>query len=166
VDIVKLAHSLNREKFVAECPFPLLLAVNEPLERTSQELFGEEVVTTTVKADATSQPQLTRLLKVYAVRKIHPILPHGIVVGRTSSSDIVILDHSVSKAHALFQEVEGQWMLSDLGSRNGTHVGHEKAQPRGEALPIKYGDIISFAFRTFFFLEAADVWDRLHTTEA
>jgi hypothetical protein len=167
VDLVNLAHSLDREKFIAECPFPLLLAVNEPLERTSQEIFAEEVPTSSVRPAVLGQPSAPpRGLKLHAVRKAQTALPNGIVVGRTMSCDIVILDHSVSKAHALFQEVGGRWTLSDLGSRNGTHVGHEKAQPNGDALPLKYGDIISFAFRTFFFLPAADVWDRLNQSES
>ena len=163
VDLVSLARSLEREQFIAECPFPLLLAVNEPAP-TSDELFPDEFVTQTVKQAAEPPPPAMQPAKqpvLYAVRKVHTLLPQGIVVGRTSSCDIVIHDRAVSKAHALFQEAGGSWTLSDLGSRNGTHVKHQKAEPRGAALSLGFGDVLSFAFRTFYFLDAGSAWDRV-----
>jgi FHA domain len=160
VDLVSLARSLEREKFVSECPFPLLLAVNEPA--ASGELFGDEFVTQSLKKPP--DPPLSQPVKepvLYAVKKVHTLLPHGIVVGRVDTCDIVIHDRAVSKAHALFQQEGDKWTVADLGSRNGTHVGHNRALPSGPALPLLFGDILSFAFRTFYFVDAATAWDRI-----
>jgi FHA domain-containing protein len=160
VDLVSLARSLERHQFVSECPFPLLLAVNEPVPST--ELFADEFVTQSLKRPPEPPPtQPVKAPMVYAVRKIHTLLPHGIVLGRVETCDIVIHDRAVSKAHALFQEDGGRWTVSDLGSRNGTHVGHTRAVPRGPALPVAFGDVVSFAFRTFYFVDAASAWDRI-----
>ena len=161
MDLVTLARSLERKQFIAECPFPLLLAVNEAVP-SSEDLFPDEFVTQSLKRPPDPPAmQAARDPVLYAVRKVHTLLPHGIVLGRTESCDIVIQDRAVSKAHALFQEIDGKWSLSDLGSRNGTHVGHHKAVPRGAALQLTYGDVLAFAFRTFYFLDSGSAWDKI-----
>jgi hypothetical protein len=168
VDLLALARSLERNPFIAECPFPLLLAANELVAASSQELFSDEFVTISSMKQQQSPPPIqpaTAEPVLYAVKKVHPQLPPGVLLGRTNECDIVVRDLSVSKTHALFLEKDGQWTLSDVGSRNGTHVKHVRAQPNGDAVPIAFGDIISFAFRTFYFLDAASAWDRVRAAD-
>ena len=160
MDLVSLARSLPRHEFIAECPFPLLLSVNEPVE-TPGELFSDEVTQSHQRPVQPPATEPVKKLVLYPVRKVHSILPHGIVVGRIAGCDVVIADRHVSKAHALFQENGGKWSLSDIGSHNGTHVNHQKVMPRGAAVPLAYGDIVSFAFRTFYFLDAGQAWDKV-----
>lgn len=43
-------------------------------------------------------------------------------IGRDSSNDIVLTDRSVSGHHAVIRHIQGEWVLADLDSRNGTYV--------------------------------------------
>ena len=62
-------------------------------------------------------------------------------VGRAEYNDIVIPDPSVSTMHAKLQSRGGVWMLSDLGSTNGTFVDGEMV--RGE-IPLSPGATLRF----------------------
>lgn len=43
-------------------------------------------------------------------------------IGRDASNDIVLTDRSVSGHHAVIRMMQGEWVLADLESRNGTYV--------------------------------------------
>ena len=43
-------------------------------------------------------------------------------IGRDPSNDIVLADRSVSGHHAVIRYMNGEWVLADLDSRNGTYV--------------------------------------------
>ena len=46
----------------------------------------------------------------------------SLVIGRSSRCDLAVADRCLSRQHLrLFQE-DGQWMVEDLGSRNGTRI--------------------------------------------
>ena len=45
-----------------------------------------------------------------------------LVIGRSSSCQIVLGDDTVSRRHAELRFEDGRWMLRDLGSSNGSYV--------------------------------------------
>lgn len=45
-----------------------------------------------------------------------------VVIGRMSTNDIVLPDANVSRRHAQLERGESGWVLTDLGSTNGSHV--------------------------------------------
>jgi ABC transport system ATP-binding/permease protein len=47
-------------------------------------------------------------------------------IGRDPASDIVLTDSRVSWRHAVLQVDRGEWVLEDVGSRNGTFVGTQR----------------------------------------
>ena len=48
-------------------------------------------------------------------------------IGRNQENDIVITDHTISRNHAILQATEGgEFLLIDLGSRNGTFVNDRR----------------------------------------
>src|ERR1043166_6877300 len=47
-------------------------------------------------------------------------------IGRTPENDLQISDSSLSRRHALIEEVDGRFMLSDCGSSNGTFVNGQQ----------------------------------------
>jgi len=49
-------------------------------------------------------------------------------LGRDASSDILIRDNEVSRHHAEFRRVENDYVISDLGSSNGTFVGGQRVR--------------------------------------
>ena len=65
-------------------------------------------------------------------------------LGRADYNDVVIADPSVSTMHAKLQHRGGIWMLSDLGSTNGTFVDGELASgevPLGPGATIRLGEV-------------------------
>jgi len=69
----------------------------------------------------------------------------SVVIGRSTTSDVPVLDRSMSRHHArLFSTPEG-WMVEDLGSRNGTLVNGVRVEGRA---PVKAGDEISMGAST------------------
>lgn len=52
------------------------------------------------------------------------ILPRreSVVIGRSSASDFVVTDDTVSARHAVLMYADGGWTLRDVGSLNGTFV--------------------------------------------
>lgn len=76
------------------------------------------------------------------------------VIGRGKNSDIVLLEHGVSREHArLAQERPGSWMLTDLGSTNGTQVNGQPLRPQ-EAYLLRPGDRVTMG-HTLLSVQAA-----------
>ena len=61
-------------------------------------------------------------------------------LGRHPNNSIQLLDKIVSKEHCLLELREGQFVLRDLGSLNGTYINGERV--RGEQL-LRHGDEIA-----------------------
>jgi hypothetical protein len=71
-------------------------------------------------------------------------------IGRDFETDgLVILDSSISRAHARITCIEGRWYLRDLDSMNGTFV--DDSRITGEAV-LQDGERVRFAEIAMFFL--------------
>jgi pSer/pThr/pTyr-binding forkhead associated (FHA) protein len=65
-------------------------------------------------------------------------------IGRAEYNDLVIPEPSVSASHAKLQRRDGIWVLSDLGSTNGTYVDGERVTdetPLGPGAAIRFGEV-------------------------
>ena len=65
-------------------------------------------------------------------------------LGRADYNDLVVPEESVSTAHAKLQRREGVWVLTDLGSTNGTFVDGERVKDETPIAPsavVRLGDI-------------------------
>jgi hypothetical protein len=60
-------------------------------------------------------------------------------LGRAPDNHIVLPDTYVSSYHARLDRRDGEWWLSDLGSRNGTRLNDV---PITKAVPLASGDVI------------------------
>ena len=67
-------------------------------------------------------------------------------IGRAPDNDIVIDDPTVSSAHAELWDESGHWVVSDLGSTNGTYVNYSGADAdrRVEVNALKDGSTVRF----------------------
>lgn len=67
-----------------------------------------------------------------------------LIIGRRESCDVALSDSSISRRHAQLELLEGTWVLTDLGSTNGTYVNgsriHTQEVVAGDA--IKFGSIL------------------------
>jgi len=69
-------------------------------------------------------------------------------IGRADYNDVVLAHDSVSASHAKLQRREGVWVLSDVGSTNGSFVDDERVTgeaPVGPGATLRFGDVaVSF----------------------
>jgi pSer/pThr/pTyr-binding forkhead associated (FHA) protein len=73
-----------------------------------------------------------------------PVKVPVINIGRGDYNDVVIADPSVSTMHAKLQRREAIWILTDLGSTNGTFVEGERVTgevPLGPGTTLKFGEV-------------------------
>jgi hypothetical protein len=62
-------------------------------------------------------------------------------IGRAADNQIVIEDSTVSRYHAWIKDQEGNFLVFDVGSANGTFVNDERVvEPR----PLQTGDLVRF----------------------
>lgn len=74
-----------------------------------------------------------------------------LLMGRESKNDIVIPDLNASRQHAeLRLEPQGVWVITDLGSTNGTFVNDREIT----AQPLSEGDRITIGVTNFVFTQA------------
>ena len=59
-----------------------------------------------------------------------------VTLGRSQESTIVLDDDYVSGRHARFYQRDGQWLVEDMGSTNGTYLDRTKVTA---ATPVKIG---------------------------
>jgi hypothetical protein len=67
-------------------------------------------------------------------------------IGRALACDFTLADLSVSRWHAKLHREEEHWMLSDLGSTNGTRLNGWRVTT---GVPVRPGDRVSFGSVTF-----------------
>jgi hypothetical protein len=68
-----------------------------------------------------------------------------IAFGR-GAGDVVMPFAAMSKQHGQFVEKNGEWFVSDVGSKNGTYVNGDKVQPNALAplrdkATLRFGDV-------------------------
>jgi uncharacterized protein DUF1707/FHA domain-containing protein len=72
-------------------------------------------------------------------------------IGRAMACDFTLADISVSRWHArLYRDDEEHWLLSDLGSTNGTRLNGWRVTT---GVPVKPGDQVSFGSISFIIID-------------
>jgi hypothetical protein len=92
------------------------LPTRQPVRRRFQLLYQRLVV------------EINQVLPAWIVRPSVPAMselalppvPGKYVIGRADGVDLCLDDISVSRRHALIAHLDGGWVITDLGSRNGT----------------------------------------------
>ena len=67
-------------------------------------------------------------------------------IGRDSRCDLLIEDTTVSRWHARLERAAGRWLLTDLGSTNGTRLNGWRV---GQLVPVRAGDLVTFGSALF-----------------
>jgi hypothetical protein len=71
--------------------------------------------------EETASVRQQRALLIYGGRRLM-VAPRGATIGRSRECEIVVEDANVSRQHAELRPRGGAWVISDLGSTNGTRV--------------------------------------------
>lgn len=110
----------------------------------------------------TTRPPRALRTRVTYPRGVLPALPlppqpdRRFTIGRALACDFTLADLSVSRWHARLYREDDQWLLSDLGSTNGTRVNGWRVTT---GVPIEPGDHVSFGSVSFI------ITDRQASTE-
>jgi hypothetical protein len=92
---------------------------------------------------------------IFALREPQPLcLPRQpdrrFTIGRAPSCDFAVADLSVSRWHARLHHEDGNWLLSDLGSTNGTRLNGWRVT---SAVPVQPGDNVSFGSAAYVIID-------------
>jgi hypothetical protein len=84
------------------------------------------------------------------------VLPSGtkasFTIGRDAACDLVLYDMTVSRRHAGLRREADAWLLSDVGSTNGTRLNGWRVT---EPVPLRAGDRVTFGSMTLVVTEHA-----------
>jgi pSer/pThr/pTyr-binding forkhead associated (FHA) protein len=113
-------------------------------QRLSDTMLGVPVARNTPPSP-TAAPLASLLFRSGELKgKRLPIKVPLVNIGRGDYNDVVITDPSVSTMHAKLQRREAIWILTDLGSTNGTFVEGERLageMPLSPGTTLKFGDV-------------------------
>ena len=84
------------------------------------------------------------------------LIDKDLTIGRDANCDIIVItpDKQVSRHHAMITVKDGELLLSDMGSKNGTHLNSERVS----STPVKLqdGDTIQIALAQQFVYLSSD----------
>ncbi|MDR2984758.1 MAG: DUF1707 domain-containing protein [Nocardiopsaceae bacterium] len=84
-------------------------------------------------------------------------------IGRAMACDFTLADLSVSRWHARIYQEDEHWLLSDLGSTNGTRLNGWRVTT---GVPVKPGDQVTFGSITFVITDRPPGLDVGHAQQA
>jgi len=102
--------------------------------------FGTRLLTARHPAGLPAPPALLPPLR------LPPQADRRFTIGRAMACDFTLADLSVSRWHARLYTEDDQWLLSDLGSTNGTRLNGWRVTT---GVPVKPGDQVTFGSVSF-----------------
>lgn len=111
----------------------------EPSQRDSDRIQHTELYRVIREQNGGLVPHTLRMLNGAGQDRVFTIRAATTTIGRGLDNDLVLESTDVSRHHARIEFREGQWLLFDLGSTNGTSVN---AQPVQQAA-LRDGDTIA-----------------------
>jgi pSer/pThr/pTyr-binding forkhead associated (FHA) protein len=155
-DVIRIGHDEFRFYADATAPVPTPpraesgrpeppTGASERLSNTLHGLPTSELQRQVTPAAAAPAPLASLLFRSGDLRgRRIPIKVPVVNIGRGDYNDILISDPSVSTMHAKLQRREAVWVLTDLGSTNGTFVEGERLtgeQPLTPGTTIRFGEV-------------------------
>jgi len=110
---------LGAQGFVRAYPWPVLVVTGIGGEVQDGNLSRSGTMTA-VGGDYVEECALAG--RVFPVVKGRNSAPGPVTIGRCADNDLVIPEYTMSKKHCILALVDGEYRLTDLGTRNGTRV--------------------------------------------
>ena len=143
----KAAPTLTAEFSSPRAPAASAAAQTEGTVALNMEEVGIDTESITVRHTAEQKATLRILLPTGDVFD-REITQTETQMGKGPRNDIVVADPAVSAAHAMIRIENGEYVVNDLGSRNGTFINGERIiAPR----PLKHGDVIGMGLSKITF---------------
>ncbi|HZB01174.1 MAG TPA: DUF3662 and FHA domain-containing protein [Actinomycetota bacterium] len=89
--------------------------------------------------DPTAGHRASLLIREDGSERTVPLATPDVTIGRLAECDVVLKDRGASRKHAQIRLRDGAWVLTDLGSTNGTRLNGQTVQSR----PLSDGDKIT-----------------------
>lgn len=146
---------LGRETFLARAA-PALVVRGVETNAGSEHARALDVAATHAAAGVRASDGTAILVHPLIKRPDTPFA-HMITVGRTGNNDVCVPDASVSRFHAYFRDTDGEWLVCDAGSRNGTRLNGRKLATRAET-PLGSGSTLRIGDVTATFCTPPDLY--------
>jgi hypothetical protein len=161
-ELIELAHKLTQEGFAERVG--AWVFVGAPTNVSHDEWSYRTLSSRTVQ-DTSKDGELIVLRDSNVVHRLKKKKPgpfaDTVLIGRSSSNDVVIEHASVSKLHARAKlDADGSPSLSDAGSSNGTRVSGDELGA-GEPRPLKVGDVVTFGSCSYHTLDTERLYSML-----
>ena len=108
----------------------------------------------------TRRKEPTTALVVDPWGRAHPLDRHTTIGRVPHDTGLAIVDATISRQHASLELRNGTWLLSDLGSANGTFIEGKRIE--GET-QLRDGERVQFGDVSFFFLDGPSAPPRVDT---
>jgi hypothetical protein len=152
--------SLAQESLVLRVDAALRARWHGDLDRILADLPGPRATVAQAVRDRLTRAgrAFRRRLAAYAPPSppLRLVLPAGtkktFTIGRDAACDLVLSDITVSRSHAGLRRDDGGWLLTDVGSTNGTRINGWRVT---EPVPLRAGDEVTFGRLTMVVAEHA-----------
>jgi diguanylate cyclase (GGDEF)-like protein len=124
------------------------MPIRTPVEETTRVADANELSAET--AESGRDRAYLLVLAGKNVGEMHRVEGTEMVLGRSSSAEVVLLDDGVSRRHARIVQIAGEIVLEDLKSSNGTHVNGEPISAHtlrdGDTIRLGSTTILKFSY--------------------
>lgn len=142
----------------------ITVSIEDILKETGADRFGKSTErrvpneTDTLDAPGSGECCLLRIHPLELENAQYEFGTGEIVFGRDTSADVVIDDRSVSRRHASVDRIGELYVLTDLGSTNGTFVNGKRVDMQ----PLHAGDRVRIGDQIFKFMERDGIEAQYH----
>jgi pSer/pThr/pTyr-binding forkhead associated (FHA) protein len=88
-----------------------------------------------------AQPRELLVTEQEGSPRSYPMSAEPLTIGRAESCQVILGDTYVSQMHARVYPKDGEWLVEDLGSTNGTYVNGQRI---AEVTRLRKGDRVQF----------------------
>ncbi|MDX1565219.1 MAG: FHA domain-containing protein, partial [Phycisphaeraceae bacterium] len=169
--LIEATQRYPKRQFVAQFTHPLLVGSTLYTGQFMETGGGKDVTMAFVFVDPDSTWSRKNTPDSAGLRRaIYPLLrrahgpknvsPNVFTVGRTSETDLVLNDFSISRHHAEFRIQKERYFLKDCKATNGCARNGDRITP-GREIEVFSGDMLSFGRFSFHFTPAEEVYQQL-----
>jgi len=116
------------------------------------------VVSKTPSPESSSREACLVVINGVDLGKKFSLVQASTMIGRSSKVDIQIDEDSISRNHALIEKRDGEYVIRDLESTNGTYVNDRPIRTH----QLRDGDQIKFGSTIFKFLSGSNIESAYH----